>query len=162
MAEDETPRAFRAFTAYRDAGPSRSLAAVATALADAGTPLSRRQIGALSSRFGWVERARAFDADDAATRLRERRAASMADDLAAYTARQRDAARDLAALADDVLAVLQTRVATLPPEAIRPQDVPRYLDAALRLRAAADNVEAQSIGLNELVALLDGDGLPAG
>lgn len=68
----ESARAFRAFCAYRDLGPERSLDAVAAAL----VPPSRRprkppgRINKWSSDHRWAERARTFDAFADSERVR--------------------------------------------------------------------------------------------
>ena len=52
----ESARAFEAFQAYRDMGPSRSLAKVGEELGKSDTLIER-----WSSKYRWVERARAWD-----------------------------------------------------------------------------------------------------
>ncbi len=53
---DETARAYAAFATYRDMGPERSLEKAAKKLSK-----SSRVLAEWSGKFGWVERARAFD-----------------------------------------------------------------------------------------------------
>lgn len=56
--EGETPKAWEAFVVYRDLGSSRSLRGVANHLSKGMSLISR-----WSSRWNWVERAAAWDAD---------------------------------------------------------------------------------------------------
>ena len=63
----ESPKAFAAFSVYRDAGPERSVRAVSRELAKS-IPLIKRW----SSNWDWVERARAWDNDN----VRKAKAAS--------------------------------------------------------------------------------------
>lgn len=64
--EDETNRAYQAFCVYRDLGPTRSLKKAAKAFYGTETDPKLSQINtvkAWSSRFMWVSRAEAFDAE---------------------------------------------------------------------------------------------------
>ncbi|MDP9437445.1 MAG: hypothetical protein M3P49_01640 [Actinomycetota bacterium] len=58
---DESSKAFEAWTVYRDLGAHRSLRKAAELYY--GTAANVRQFQRWSKRFGWVERARAFDAE---------------------------------------------------------------------------------------------------
>ena len=55
----ESSKAFSAFKVYRDSGPNRSLAK--TAETYYGSRKNLAQIGVWSSKFEWVDRARAYD-----------------------------------------------------------------------------------------------------
>ncbi len=74
----ETARAYQAFAIYRDMGPERSLA-------KAGQKLGKNltTITGWSTKYGWVERAAAFDAEAA-----RRATAKSLDDHAEVRARQ--------------------------------------------------------------------------
>jgi hypothetical protein len=56
---DESAKAFEAWTVYRDLGAERSLQKASTLYY--GSTANVRQFERWSKRFGWVERARAFD-----------------------------------------------------------------------------------------------------
>jgi hypothetical protein len=58
---DESSKAFEAWTVYRDLGAHRSLQKAAELYY--GSTANVRQFQRWSKRFGWVERARAFDAE---------------------------------------------------------------------------------------------------
>lgn len=59
--EGETPRAFSAFTVYRDLGPDRSLARAAEAFYRGRTAAKVRQLETWSSRHRWRDRVAAYD-----------------------------------------------------------------------------------------------------
>lgn len=98
---DEPAKAYAAFAAYREMGPGRSLERVSQDDTRALPNLKR-----WSARFGWVERARAFD--EAAAKLA---ADASLEDHAAVNRRHAELGR-----------VLQTRgaqrLAKLPPESL--------------------------------------------
>lgn len=70
----ETPRAAAAFLEYCTLGPSRSLAKLAKVVVGDAT-VHIRQLEKWSSEFGWVERAKLFDAE----RAEEKRIKKQAD-----------------------------------------------------------------------------------
>lgn len=150
----ESSRAHAAFVVYVGLGPGRTLDATARALADAGRPLSRRQVGTLSARFNWVERARAHDADEAARVLEARGEATVSDEVEGYRVRQLRLAVELHAAVAGLLRLANARLASLDAADLRPQDVARFAEAAAKLAAVASSAESQCIGLNELLGLL--------
>ena len=75
----ETPQAFEAFSIYRDMGSSRSTAKVGRKLGKSKNLMDR-----WSSRWEWVERARAYDND-----LERQERAEAAKDLKEARKRQR-------------------------------------------------------------------------
>ncbi|WHH58296.1 hypothetical protein [Petroclostridium sp. X23] len=88
---DETAKAFEAFAVYRDLGPSRGIREVARRL-----DKSRTLIGEWSSKYGWVERALSWDAEqDRLNRLEQleeikkmkKRHADLATDMLAKAAK---------------------------------------------------------------------------
>ncbi len=83
----ESSRAFEAWTVYRDLGAQRSLQKAAELYY--GTTANVRQLQRWSKRFGWVERARAFDVEREMLRRSavEEHLAAQADDHAAREAR---------------------------------------------------------------------------
>jgi hypothetical protein len=75
----ESARAYRLAQLYCELGAGRSLARVRQAYAsESGVVVSLRQLKRLSSRFGWVERARAWDAAVASARAERMREARLA------------------------------------------------------------------------------------
>jgi hypothetical protein len=62
--DDESSKAFAAFSLYRDLGPARSLRAVAEALYGVRARYGVRTVEKWSSRFDWQDRVRALDARD--------------------------------------------------------------------------------------------------
>jgi hypothetical protein len=57
----ESSRNYQAFCQYRDMGPSRSLEGLRQIRSETASKTSLRWFQELSSKHGWVERARAFD-----------------------------------------------------------------------------------------------------
>lgn len=57
----ESSRVYRYFEVYRDLGPQRSLEKVHQTFAKSSPRISLRRLKTLSTRYNWVERARAWD-----------------------------------------------------------------------------------------------------
>ena len=163
----ETARAFGAWAAYRDLGPKRTLAAAARAYYGRTSGALERQLDKWSVAFGWVARARAWDAhlDAEARKAQEQARRQMAERHAAEAvALQEMALRRLKAMSPDELApgdVLQflvdaaklERLARGEPETVSEERrqggeaddddffrrVERYLPVLRRLRDATPN-----------------------
>lgn len=120
----ESARAFQAFVAYRDLGPDRSLTKAGEMLGKNTTT-----IGQWSSKFGWVERARAWDGHVV-------RLAAPKDAELQAKARARQAATGLT-LQDKGLAALAKRV----PSKIKTQD-------AIRMVKVGAELERRALGLD--------------
>jgi hypothetical protein len=101
----ESARAYRLAQLYCELGAGRSLARVREAYAqESGVVLSLRQLKRLSSRFGWVERARAWDAAVASARAERMREARLALEESVLAA-ARGVCRVLSSLGDGGLVV---------------------------------------------------------
>ena len=81
--DGETPKAYHAFTLYRDMGANRSLDRVAAEFYTVDLPQKRRrnirQIETWSSHWGWVDRCRDFDRDEELLRREHQREHDRAD-----------------------------------------------------------------------------------
>lgn len=124
--DDEGAKAFAAFEEYRDAGPLRTLAAVATALAK-----SSALIGRWCSRYDWHARAAVFDA-----RISAKVAARSIEDHAAIRIRQAREARRWQELA------LRSLDAPLDPDA-----KPMHPATAARIWEMATKGERDAAGI---------------
>jgi len=101
----ESARAYRLAQLYCELGAGRSLARVREAYAqESGVVLSLRQLKRLSSRYRWVERARAWDAAVASARAERMREARLALEESVLDA-ARGVCRVLSGLGDGGLVV---------------------------------------------------------
>ena len=114
--EDESQVAFEAFATYRDLGPSRSHREVGRILGK-----SRQLIGDWSSKYDWVKRTDAWDAEQ--------------DRIARQT--QIDEIKDMRKrhgdLAKKILEKAERALDQIDDEDIRPGDVSRLVDIASKL-----------------------------
>lgn len=97
-AYGESSQAFSAFCTYRDLGPTRSLSKAAEL-----TPVGVAMLKIWSAEWGWVERARAWDAE--LDRQRTEAAIAETREMAARHARQAAAAQEAAM--QPIVAVLE-------------------------------------------------------
>ncbi len=134
--DGETGPAWAAFQAYRDAGPSRSVAKVAGKLGKSSTLLSR-----WSSRHDWVARAAAYDVD-ADREWRAQQAAA-----------RRDMAHRHAHVAAKMLTLVVRRLGQLDPAKLSPAELARWLEVAAR-------VEREALGAPDRVEVSGLDGGP--
>jgi hypothetical protein len=164
---DEPNDAYHAFTIYRDvAPPLRSYDYVDDVLhgrddhpdgfaipRDDGT--SKRQITKWNRNYNWDARVRAFDAHIERLKLNDesRRA------LREYGERQRKYAIAAQESAYRILKIVNDRLDKIlkNEEEIPPRFIPSYIKATVSLIDLAANSEAQSIGVNELLDLLETD-----
>lgn len=119
----ESRQAFAALRAYIEAGPTRSLRKVAEELAKSEALLKR-----WSARWGWAVRSDAYD-----------RAMASAHDQAAVAARQEMAVRH-AALAVRLLDAVAERLSTLDVARLRPAELVRMVEVAVRVERLARGV----------------------
>lgn len=132
----EHPKAWEAFTKYRDAGLTRSTIKVAEEL---GRP--RTTLASYSTRYSWVIRVAAWDAEqdrqDQLWLQQERKKAKIRH------------VRQAQGLANKWL----TRLATLNPDELSPSDVVRYADIATRMEREALDMDGKKGVLNETLHL---------
>lgn len=124
----ESHQAFQAFAAYRDMGTDRSTAKVAQRLGKSKTLMDR-----WSSRWAWVSRAQAWDAE----LDRQNRQA------------QEQARRDMAERHAKEAMLLQqkilARLERLKPEELSPADLARWLDVAVKVERLSRGEPAEVV-----------------
>ena len=99
--KNETPKAYQAFELYRNMGLARSIQKVGEELGKNPKALAR-----LSSKYGWVERARAFDAYTAELHAKEQ-----AREIVEMHRRHAQEAREFQEIALEPLKKLKERLA---------------------------------------------------
>jgi hypothetical protein len=142
----ESAKAFEGFAAYRDLGPARSLAAVGQALGK-----TKAACEPWSSRWGWVERAAAWD--DHADRLDRER------DLAERHAAIRKMNDEHARVGHAAIVLASQKLATLDPEAIRELrlgDAIRLIEVGAKIERLARGESTERVGMREAMAWVDG------
>ena len=118
--DNETSKAYEAFSIYRDMGPDRSLGKVAEKLQKSETLMGR-----WSSAYDWVKRAALWD--DEQDRI-EREQAQKEQSKAIRDMRKRHAD-----LAQAMLIKSARALARIPDDEIKPMDVSRMVDIASKL-----------------------------
>lgn len=111
----ESAKAFEAFCAYRDMGPSRSVAKVGQAVGKSTTLMAR-----WSGQWAWVARVAAWDADTAV-----KVADAQQEEIVEMASRH---ARIAAALLGKVVA----RLVKLDPATLTPAELTRMFDVAMK------------------------------
>ncbi len=163
----ETPKAYQAFTAYLLLGPGRSMDRAAKELGRPGVT----SVADWGRENGWVERARAFDEEQARTALTAFQEVGV-QDYTTFAAGRRAAATKLGQLCDRMLDHAAKRLEQLEEARNRAiaagtkeEDLPVVeLDARLSsyIRAIADvdskagDAMALALGIDRLVAVEDG------
>jgi hypothetical protein len=123
--DGESPQAFEAFSLYRSQGVKRSHVKVAHELGKSSTIVSR-----WSSRHGWIDRVRAYDAVISKEVVEDEK-----DAIVRMNRRHINESHKLQEL------VLQ-RIGKIRPEALSPTDVARWLDIAVK-------IERKCMGLDD-------------
>lgn len=136
MRPDESAKAYQAFATYRDMGPGRTLEKLSQDDTKALPNLKR-----WSSRFAWVARVQAFDAEAA-----RRAAAKSLNDHAEVRARQAQLGRLLQAKGAD-------RMAKLDPLELAPAEAIKAVDMGAK-------IERDALGLAVRHELTGADGGP--
>jgi hypothetical protein len=113
---DESPKAFEAFTIYRNLGSSRSMAKVAEQLGKSNQLMSR-----WSRLHGWVRRAEAWDNE-------QDRLARQEQAIAIKKMRKRHAN-----LAEAMLIKAAKALQRIPDDEVKASDIPRMVETAARL-----------------------------
>jgi hypothetical protein len=157
----ESKQAFHSFGVYRDLGPTRSLAKAAKALGKAEGTLEQQ-----STKYGWVERAEAWDfhVDRERQEARveeERRSVTQQIQLGRLlrgTAAVRITGREAGARADGSLV---EEVAALDPNDMNAQDVARLASEGVRIERTAMGLPTDlsksldMLSLREVIELLN-------
>ncbi len=130
----ESIKAYRAFCVYRDLGPDRSIAKALQISDGAGTAKERRWEG-WSARFDWVARARAYD-------LHQEHEQRKANERAKREMVNRHAR--LAVLAQNKL--IET-LKNLDPAAIKPGDLPKWLETSTKIERLARGEPSDRVGV---------------
>ena len=112
----ETARAFEAFRKYRDLGPSRSIAKVGKELGK-----NRVTLEDWSSKYDWVKRAAAWDAEVDRIARQEQ--------LQAIKAMRKRHAK----LASDLLTSVEKEIENLKPGTMTPNEIARITEVASKL-----------------------------
>ena len=118
--DKETSQQFEAFTVYRDLGPGRSTAQVATR-----TNLPYKRLASWSAKWAWVARAAAYD-DEQDRQWRGE-----------VATKRRDMARRHARLASALQAKVVERIRTLEAHELTPASLGQLLDLSARLERGA-------------------------
>ena len=156
----ESARAYACFARYRDAGPSRSLAAAyrqETGKKQAGNPTG--QWTGWYAAHDWKDRATAYDAH-LELQARQEREAEHLREIEAFRDRQRRMATDTLESTLLLLERANERLDALDPADISAAALPSYFRAAVSIAAAATDAEASALAVTELLALLETDRAP--
>lgn len=130
----ESARAYAAFCIYRDLGPQRSIAAVAERLPGVRAPRrAKRPLERWSSRWNWVERARAWDEEQ--ERLARQEKARAVREMCERHAR----------IAVAMLQKAVERLRSLNPEDLEPLDVVKFIVEAAKLERLARGEPEQTL-----------------
>ncbi len=127
---DESAKAFAAFTVYRDLGPARSLERTREEMDRKRSYI--HQLEEWSSRFEWVRRAGAFDAE-----MDAKRRESLKDETI-------EAARRHAEAAAAALETAIKRLESLDPDEICARDLPNWISTAIKLHRQAIGMEGET------------------
>ena len=114
--QGETSRAYEAFAAYRDMGPDRSQAKLSRKLGK-----NARTIADWSTRYEWVKRAEAWDAEQDRISRKEQ-----IDEIKKMRKRHAD-------LASAMLVKAARALQRIPEDEIKATDVSRMVDTAAKL-----------------------------
>lgn len=174
--EGEGGRAYAAFCAYRDLGPTRTMNRAYTVhirerveageiSAQRGARLRPEASGrwqAWSTAWSWGKRAQAYDAHLERKR-RHAREEEHLDQLRAHLDRQRQVAIALSGTALRMLQLVQEELRSQPDRdmapgrhTLSPQRLPAYARSAGMLARIALEAEGDALGLVEIMSALDG------
>jgi hypothetical protein len=129
--DGESDVAFEAFTIYRDMGPARSIAQVSRQLDKDVTLLER-----WSRRHGWVVRANTWDAHLDREKQKE-------------TVRERkEMAKRHARIAMAAQQKLVERLQSMDFSSINASDIPRWLEATVKMERLSRGVSEDSLDIN--------------
>ena len=146
MLPTETTKAWAAFVAYRDMGPSRSHQKVSQLLGKTSNALVF-----WSTDNHWVERARAWDAH-----LDARHRAQMLSEVEQMTHNHATIARAMTSKASQ-------RLVKIDPDDLTPDNVTRMVETGIRLERlshglSTDNVALRFVSIEDMERILEGLG----
>lgn len=147
MRPGESARAYEAFRVYRDLGKERSLRAAALEFYGRENPGAVRQMGDWSTRWGWVDRVRAYEEEQ--DRIYREKAAEELREMGERHAR----------LAVAMLGKAARRLQSIPDSELGPRDITAFVAEASRLERlargqAADTVEHRGVDGEALTVVL--------
>jgi|SRR5690625_100047 len=154
--EDESAKAYRAFSIYRDMPPDeRSIDAAYEKYAgrQSGGKRAAGYFQRWSRDYDWTGRAEEYDAHCEAERLAERGT----QEIEQFRERQRQLAAATTSSAIKMLQRLNQRLDTLRAEEITPQMIPSYARAVAAVAEASTNAEAAVNGVTVLLRQLEAD-----
>ena len=146
MRDDETAKAFGAFTAYRDMGSSRSLRRLAESGNNAASNL--RQMAKWSGEHDWPDRAAAWD------RHVDR---EVQDDQVEAIKIMR---RRHAAIAAGALAKVGARISTIDADRLTVNETARLMEVAYKMERIARGEPGETTGEADGLDPMDGHTLP--
>lgn len=133
MRPGETARAWAAFCAYRDMGPTRSLRTLETSGHKASTKLA--QLGKWSRTFDWTDRAAAWD---------QHVDHEVQEDQLALIKKMR---RQHAAIASNMLGKATQRLLGINPDELTPTQVVQWVEAGVKIERMARGEPGETVGL---------------
>jgi hypothetical protein len=154
--DGESARAFEGFATYRDLGPARSLADVGQALGK-----SKAACEPWSSRWGWVERAAAWD-DEADRLMRERDLAERQEARRQMLAEHARVGQTLVQVGAEVLAAYDVNhpetgeAARGKVAALSASDAARLVATGAKMERLARGETDERVGMREAMAWVDG------
>jgi hypothetical protein len=154
--EGESAKAFEGFAAYRDMGPARSLAAVGHALGK-----TKAACEPWSSRWGWVERAGAWD-DEADRLMRERDITERQESRRQMLAEHARVGQTLVQVGAEVLAAYDVshpetgEAARAKIAALSASDAARLVATGAKMERLARGESNERVGMREAMAWVDG------
>lgn len=149
--EKESPKAYKAFIAYKDMGPDRSLAKVVEK-AGKGKTGYLRQLKAWSAKYGWVARAEAWDDHlaDVAVEAMEQKRREMAERQLEVANYQQSLGRIIMSIAAQELSRLEETLKGGKPLNLTTDQIARLLDIANRTTGEGNRTERQVLGEPDL------------
>lgn len=129
----ESSKAYAAFCIYRDLGAERSIERVRREFAERGRKISAKFLGRWSSKYDWVERARAYD--DYLDRIRRE---AKEKEILEITERYGKVAVFL-------LQMVMRRLREMNPSELTPRDMASWLDITLKIE------RFRMIGPNDII-----------
>ena len=154
--EGESTKAFEGFATYRDMGPARSLAAVGQALGK-----TKAAYEPWSSRWGWVERAGAWD-DEADRLMRQRDMAERQEARRQMLAEHARVGQTLVQVGAEVLAAYDVsnpetgEAAKARIAALSASDAARLVDTGAKMERLARGESTERVGMRDAMAWVDG------
>jgi hypothetical protein len=154
---DETSKSYQAFCVYRDMGCERSFAKAYRLHTGRESAVNANGTWqGWAAAHNWFERAKAYDVS-LLTGARKEREAEHRKKLEAYSKRQLDLSVATLTAAIGLLKVANERLKSLKPEEITPKTLASIYRAAAAVGVVSGNSEAQSLGVDDLAAMLENE-----